>query len=142
MKNVKDILAKKGSTIWSIGPDQSVFEAVKLMAEKRIGALMVLDDGELCGIVSERDYARSVVLLERASKETLVREIMTSRVVFVEPTQTIQDCMALMTEKRFRHLPVMDEGKLVGVLSMPDLVGAVIADQQYVISQLENYINQ
>jgi len=142
MKIVKELLAKKGSTIWSIAPDESVFEAVSLMAEKRIGVLMVLDKGELCGVVSERDYARRVVLLDRGSKTTLVREIMTARVVFVEPEQTIQNCMALMTEKNFRHLPVMDEGKLVGVLSMTDLVRALLADQEYVIAQLENYINQ
>ncbi|MEE9333649.1 MAG: CBS domain-containing protein [Granulosicoccaceae bacterium] len=142
MKRVKDLLAQKGSTIWSIAPEESVFEAVKLMAEKRIGVLMVLEEGELCGVVSERDYARRVVLLDRGSKTTMVREIMTDRVVFVEPEQTIQDCMSLMTEKHFRHLPVMDEGTLIGVLSMTDLVRAQLADQQYVISQLENYINQ
>lgn len=142
MKKVKDLLANKGSTIWSVTPDVSVFEAVKLMAEKHIGVLMVVEKGELCGVVSERDYARRVVLLDRGSKTTLVREIMTERVVFVEPEQTIQDCMALMTEKSFRHLPVMDDGKLIGVLSMTDLVRALVADQQYVISQLENYINQ
>ncbi len=142
MKKVKDLLANKGSTIWSITPDVSVFEAVKLMAEKRIGVLMVVDNDELCGVLSERDYARRVVLLDRGSKTTLVREIMTKRVVFVEPEQTIQDCMALMTEKSFRHLPVMDDGKLIGVLSMTDLVRTLVDDQQYVISQLENYINQ
>ena len=141
MSKVKDLLAKKGSTIWSIAPDESVFDAVSLMAEKRIGVLMVLDNDELCGVVSERDYARRVVLLDRGSKTTLVREIMTKRVVFVEPEQTIQDCMALMIEKSFRHLPVMNEGKLVGVLSMTDLVRELLADQEYVIAQLENYIN-
>ena len=141
MSKVKDLLAKKGSTIWSIAPDESVFDAVSLMAEKRIGVLMVLDNDELCGVVSERDYARRVVLLDRGSKTTLVREIMTKRVVFVEPEQTIQDCMALMIEKNFRHLPVMNEGKLVGVLSMTDLVRELLADQEYVIAQLENYIN-
>ena len=142
MKRVRDVLAEKGSAIWSISPEDSVFDAVKLMAEKRIGVLMVLENGELCGVISERDYARKVVLLDRGSKKTTVREIMTERVVFIESAQPIEDCMALMTENNFRHLPVMDDGKLVGVLSMTDLVRALLADQQYAISQLERYINQ
>ena len=142
MQTVKELLSNKDTAIWSVTPEQSVFEAVALMAEKNIGAVMVLDSGKLCGIVTERDYARSVVLLDRSSKDTTVAVIMSKRIVFVKPEQTVTDCMALMTEKRFRHLPVLDDGNLIGVLSMPDLVQAVLAEQQYVISQLENYISQ
>lgn len=141
METVKELLAHKDSHIWSVTPESSVYDALSLMAEKGVGAVLVIENDELCGILSERDYARKVVLVDRASKSTLVSEIMTSRVVFVEPTQTVDDCMALMTDKRIRHLPVMDNNKVVGVLSIGDLVRAVIAEQQFVISQLENYIS-
>lgn len=141
METVKELLAHKESHIWSVTPDSSVYDALSLMAEKGVGAVLVIENDELCGILSERDYARKVVLADRASRSTLVNEIMTSRVVFVEPTQTVDDCMALMTDKHIRHLPVMENDKVVGVLSIGDLVRAVIAEQQFVISQLENYIS-
>jgi CBS domain-containing protein len=142
MKTVKDLLADKGDQVWSVSPDQSVLEAISLMAEKNVGALMVVQDSSLAGIVSERDYTRSIVLQDRSSKGTTVREIMTENVTTVEPQHTIEDCMTLMTEKSFRHLPVLQDGKLVGVLSMPDLVRAVVAEQQNTISQLKDYISQ
>ncbi len=142
MRTVKDLLAVKGDTVWSVSPDQSVFEALVLMAEKKIGALMVVEDSEIAGILSERDYARSVILMDRSSKTTKVREIMSDKVLSVQPDHTIEACMALMTEKGFRHLPVLQQGKLVGVLSMQDLVRSVVEEQKHVISQLESYINQ
>ena len=142
MKTVKDLLAVKGDQVWSVSPEQSVLEAISLMAEKNVGALMVLQDSSLVGIVSERDYTRSIVLQNRSSQGTTVREIMTENVSSVGPHHTIEDCMTLMTEKRFRHLPVLQEGILVGVLSMPDLVRTVVAEQQNTISQLKDYISQ
>ena len=141
MKTVQDLLSAKGDAVWSIAPDQTVYDAIALMSEKNVGALMVVENGELKGIVTERDYAREVVLRDRSSRTTKVSEIMTGNVTSVTPKQGIDDCMLLMTEKRFRHLPVVDQGKLVGVLSMPDLVRAVVEEQQYVIDQLENYIS-
>jgi CBS domain-containing protein len=116
MKRVKDVLAVKGHDVCSIEPDASVYDAMKLMAHKEIGALMVIEGGNLVGIISERDYARKVILKGRSSKSTQVKEIMTTRVVYTHPQQNIEECMAVMTEKRVRHLPVMDEGRLVGVM--------------------------
>ena len=140
MKLVKHILDTKGSDIWHIAPDDSVLDAIKLMAEKGIGALLVMDGERLSGIVSERDYARKIILQGRSSRETPVREIMTAEVVSTEPLETVEGCMKLMTDRRIRHLPVVEEGKVVGVLSIGDLVKAIIADQQFTIEQLENYI--
>jgi CBS domain-containing protein len=140
MKKVRDILEVKGRSIWSIGPDASVFDALKLMAEKDIGALVVLDAGNLVGIISERDYARKIVLLGRASPTTQVKEIMTSRVACVDPEQNVEECMALVTEKRTRHLPVLENGKLIGLISIGDLVKSIITEQQFIIEQLERYI--
>jgi CBS domain-containing protein len=141
MKTVKELLRNKGYHVWSIGPDASVYEALTLMAEKDVGALLVLDNaGQLVGILSERDYARKIVLKGRTSRETAVREIMTEKVVWVRPDQTIEECMALMTNKHIRHLPVMEEGRLLGVISIGDVVKDIISEQEFVIAQLENYI--
>ncbi len=140
MKTVRELLRNKGDQVYSIGPDASVYEALTLMAEKDVGALLVLDSGQLVGILSERDYARKIVLKGKTSRETSVREIMTERVVWVRPDQTIDECMALMTNKRVRHLPVMEESRLVGVISIGDVVKDIISEQEFVIAQLENYI--
>ena len=141
METVKELLRNKGYHVWSIGPDATVYEALTLMAEKDVGALLVLDSaGQLVGILSERDYARKIVLKGKTSRETAVREIMTEKVVWVRPDQTIEECMALMTNKRIRHLPVMEEGRLLGVISIGDVVKDIISEQEFVIAQLENYI--
>lgn len=140
MKTVKQLLQVKGSAVHAIAADASVLDAIKLMAEKGIGALVVLDAGRLAGVVSERDYARKVILHGRSSQDTAVREIMTDEVVTVRSEQTVEDCMALMTDKRIRHLPVVDAGKLAGVVSIGDLVKEVIADREETIKQLESYI--
>ena len=141
MKTVQELLRNKGYHIWSIGPDATVYEALTLMAEKDVGALLVLDNaGQLVGILSERDYARKIVLKGKTSRETPVREIMTEKVVWVRPDQTIEECMALMTNKRIRHLPVQEQGRLLGVISIGDVVKDIISEQEFVIEQLENYI--
>lgn len=140
MKTVRQLLQTKGTDVWSIGPEALVIEALKMMAEKGVGALVVLDAGRVVGILSERDYARKVSLLGKSSKTTPVREIMTEKVVFVRPEQTVEDCMALMTSKRIRHLPVMDGDRLAGVISIGDVVKEVISHQEFLIGQLENYI--
>ena len=140
MKRARDILTVKGHDIWSIEPGASVYDAMKLMAEKEIGALMVMEGAKLVGIISERDYARKVILHGRSSRTTQVREIMTSRVVYAQPEQNIEEYMALMTEKRVRHLPVMEAGELVGVISIGDLVKSIITEQKFIIEQLERYI--
>ena len=140
MKKVRDILEHKGRNVWSIGPEASVFDALKLMAEKDIGALVVLDGGNLVGIISERDYARKIVLLGRASPTTQVKEIMTTDVVCVDPERNVDECMALVTERRVRHLPVLENGKLIGLISIGDLVKSIITEQQFIIEQLERYI--
>ena len=140
MTTVRDLLRIKGNEVWSIAPDASVYEALTLMAEKDIGALLVLDGGQLAGILSERDYARKIVLKGKTSRETAVREIMTGKVMWTRPEQTIEECMALMTNKRIRHLPVLDEGRLIGVISIGDVVKSIISEQEFMIEQLENYI--
>ena len=141
MKNVRDILrSKSGEQIYSVTPDTKVLDAVKLMAEKGVGALLVLQNGQLAGIVSERDYARKVVLMARSSHTAEVREIMTADVICVSPTQSMEYCMELMTEKRLRHLPVVEDGKLIGLVSIGDLVKNIISDQKFMIQQLEQYI--
>jgi len=140
MKKVRDILEVKGRDVWSIGPDASVFDALKLMADKDVGALVVLDGGNLIGVISERDYARKIALLGRASPTTQVKEIMTTDVVCVDPEQNVDQCMALVTEKRVRHLPVLENGKLIGLISIGDLVKSIITEQQFIIEQLERYI--
>lgn len=140
MKIVEQLLSVKSSDIWSIDPDALVFDAITLMAEKGIGALLVVKDQRVVGILSERDYARKVLLKGRSSRQTPVRDIMTADVIFASPEQTVEECMGLMTNKRIRHLPVMAGDRLVGVISIGDLVKAVIADQQETIEQLESYI--
>lgn len=141
MKTVTQLLQAKGREIHSIGQDARVIEALKLMAEKEVGALIVMDGGRLAGIISERDYARKVILHGKSSHDILVREIMTGKVITVHPGQTVEECMALMTAKRIRHLPVADGERLVGVLSIGDLVKEVIAEQEQTIKQLESYIH-
>ena len=141
MKTVEQILDGKGSDVWSITPDASVLEAIKLMAEKEVGALLVMTGEKPVGIVSERDYARKVILKGRSSQKTPIQDIMTTHVVCVSPNQSIEECMALMTEKHIRHLPVMDGERLRGMLSIGDLVKAVIAEQKLVIKELERYIS-
>jgi len=136
MKTVRDILQAKGHEIWSVAPDSTVFDALALMAEKNIGAVMVIEGGRLVGILSERDYARKVILRGRASRDTAVREIMTTRVVHVHPDTLIEECMGLMTDRRIRHLPVMENDRLIGVISIGDVVNTIIAEQRYIISRL------
>jgi CBS domain-containing protein len=140
MKRVRDILEVKGREVWSVEPGVTVFDALKLMAEKEIGALTVMDGERLVGIISERDYARKVILLGRSSLTTAVKEIMTHPVVCTHPAQPIEECMALVTDKRVRHLPVIEEGKIVGLISIGDLVKSIITDQKFIIEQLERYI--
>ena len=132
--------SKADQTVYSIAPAASVFDAVKSMADKGIGALLVMEGETIVGLITERDYARKTVLMGRSSKETPVREIMTSPVMYVGPDQTSEECMALMTENRLRHLPVLDGGKLVGLISIGDLVKDIISEQRFVIEQLEHYI--
>jgi CBS domain-containing protein len=141
MKTVEQILAGKAQRLLSVPPDETVFDALKMMAEHEIGALVVLDGERLVGIFSERDYARKVILFGKSSKETLVREIMTDRVLCVRPDQTVDQCMALMTDKRVRHLPVLDHKKVIGVISIGDVVKEVISEQRFMIEQLEHYIH-
>lgn len=141
MKSVRQLLDAKGHDVWSIHPDASVFEAIELMATRSIGALIVIEDAGPVGMVSERDYARKVILKGRSSRQTPVREIMTTRVVYAKIDQTVEECMALMTEKRIRHLPVMDGDELTGVISIGDLVKSIIDEQQFIIEQLEQYIS-
>ena len=141
MKTVAQLLRGKGHEVLSVSPETSVLDALRVMAEKNIGALLVVEGDGLVGIFSERDYARKVVLKGKASKETPVREVMTSPVLYVRPEQTIEDCMALMTDKHVRHLPVLqDERRLVGVISIGDVVKNIIAEQEFMIEQLQNYI--
>jgi CBS domain-containing protein len=141
MKTVARILeAKQIKAVYSIAPDARVLDAVKLMAEKRVGALLVMEGKQVTGIITERDYARKVVLLGRSSAETPVRDIMSAPVMYVRSCQTNDECMALMTENRLRHLPVIDDGELVGMISIGDLVKDTISEQQFIIEQLEHYI--
>ena len=140
MKTVDNLLKKKGSQIWAIGPDASIYEAVSMMAEKGIGALLVMEGEQLNGIISERDYARKVILAGKSSRQTPVRDIMTTAVLCAKLEQSVEQCLALMTDKRIRHLPVADGGKVVGLVSIGDLVKEIIAEQQFIIEQLEHYI--
>ena len=141
MKTAAEILkSKPDPAVYTIAPTATVLDAVTLMARKSIGALLVTDDERIVGIITERDYARKIILLGRASKETLVSVIMTAEVMYVRPDHTSEECMALMTENRVRHLPVMDDGKLIGMLSIGDLVKDIISEQRFTIEQLEHYI--
>jgi CBS domain-containing protein len=140
MRSVADLLHAKGNQVWAVAPDQTVLDALRLMAEKEVGALLVTSGDEVVGIVSERDYARKIILKGKSSETTPVREVMSSEVTAVSPKQSVEECMAVMTEKRIRHLPVLEGGKLVGIVSIGDLVKAVIEEQQFTIRQLEHYI--
>lgn len=140
MKTVKDILHAKGHDVWSIAPDATVFDALTLMAHQNIGALTVMEGDQLVGIISERDYARKVILQGKTSRTALIREIMSSPVICVRPHQTVEECMALLTGRRIRHLPVIEDARIVGIVSIGDLVKSIIAEQQFIIEQLENYI--
>jgi CBS domain-containing protein len=140
-RTVDQVLARKPQRLLSVAPDASVFEALTLLARHDVGALVVIDGERLVGIFSERDYARQVVLQGKTSRETRVRDIMTQKVVCVRPDQNLHDCMVLMTERRIRHLPVLDQKKVVGVISIGDVVKEVIAEQQLMIEQLEQYIH-
>ena len=140
MNRVKDILRNKGDQIWSVSADATVRDALQEMADKNIGAVLVMDRGHLAGIFSERDYARKVVLQGRRSDETLVREVMTSQVVGVRPDDTVDECMAIMTDRRIRHLPVVEGGEVSGIVSIGDVVKSIISEQQFLIEQLELYI--
>ena len=141
MKTVAQLLRAKPHSILSVAPDTAVFRALQLMAENNVGALLVLDGSTLVGIFSERDYARKVILVGKSSKETQVREIMSSHVLYVRPQQTIEDCMALMTDKHVRHLPVLEEHRVIGVISIGDVVKSIISEQEFMIEQLQNYIS-
>jgi CBS domain-containing protein len=140
MTTIGKLLDQKGSQVWSIPPDSTVYDALRLMAERDIGALLVIKGERLVGILSERDYARKVILQGKSSMKTAVREIMTERVIVISPQNTLEEAMALMTEKHLRHLPVVVDENVVGVVSIGDLVKAKIADQRFIIEQLERYI--
>ena len=139
-RTVRQLLQEKGHAVWSIGPDDSVFDALRLMADRDVGSLVVVVDGAAVGVFTERDYARKVILLGRASKDRAVREVMTTSLITVSPDATLPDCMRLMTENRVRHLPVLDNGEQVGLVSIGDVVKAVMAEQQFLIEQLQEYI--
>jgi CBS domain-containing protein len=142
MKLVAQILrSKPDPTVHAVAPTASMFDALKLMAEKNIGALLIMEGETIVGMVSERDYARKIALFGRSSKETPVRDVMTYPVMYVGPQQSTEECMALMTEKRLRHLPVLDDGKLIGLISIGDLVKDIISEQNFVIEQLQRYIS-
>ena len=140
-ETVASILKKKGDAIWSVQPTATVYEAIALMAEKSVGALLVVSDGKLVGIISERDYARKVVLQRRSSSDTLVREIMTGSVVTVTPDHSVENCMKMITEHRVRHLPVLAGEQLLGVISIGDLVNSIITEQAETIGHLHTYIS-
>ncbi len=142
MASVKQVLQGKGHDVWSVGPETSVYDAIEVMADKEVGALVVIEGDTLVGVFTERDYARKIALEGRSSRDTKIKEIMTSRVAYVRPEQSVAECMALMTEKRIRHLPVMDGEKLLGIISIGDLVKSIIEEQQHVIEQLEQYISR
>jgi CBS domain-containing protein len=140
MMTVNDLLNEKGRDVWTISPEAKVYDALKLMADKDIGSLVVTSDKELVGILSERDYARKVVLRGKTSLDTPVKEVMTGNVYYVDPETTTKECMALMTKNRIRHLPVLQKGKLIGIISIGDIVKSIIAQQKIAIDHLENYI--
>lgn len=141
METIGQLLERKGRDIWSIGPDASVYESIQMMADKGVGALVVMEGKRVAGIISERDYARKVVLKDRSSRDTRISEIMTTDLVYGRPDQSVQEGLTVMTEKRVRHLPIMNGEELVGVVSIGDLVKEIIAEQQQMISQLEQYIS-
>lgn len=140
MVTVKQMLEEKGSEVWTISPEATVYEALKIMADKDIGALIVVQNDQVVGIISERDYARKVMLRAKSSLDTPVKDIMSTEIYYVEPEVSAEECMALMTEKRIRHLPVMENGKLIGVISIGDAVKSIISTQKVTIEHLQNYI--
>jgi CBS domain-containing protein len=141
MTTVKHVLDNKGNDVHFIHPDASVFDALKLMAENDIGSLVVLEDDKLVGIITERHYAREIVLKGKTSPGTLVRDIMSTKVICARPDQPVEECMAVMTARAVRHLPVLEQGRLVGIVSIGDMVKSVIGDQKFIIEQLEHYIH-
>ena len=141
MQTIRDILKIKGTDVWCVEPDATVYDALQRMAEKEVGALVVTEGSQVVGLISEREYARKVVLEGRTSPTMLVKEIMISPVVYIHLDQAIEECMSLMTEKRTRHLPVIEDGKLVGLISIGDIVKSIIADQQFLIEQLVRYVS-
>jgi CBS domain-containing protein len=140
MKTVKQLLQEKGLDIQSIRPDETVFDAMQLMAATNVGALLVMKDGNLVGLLTERDFSRKSYLLDKPVKDMLVNEIMTRQVAYVDPDYTLQDCMALVTEMRVRHLPVLENGRVIGIISIGDLVKDTILEHEFIINQLERYI--
>lgn len=140
MRNVRDILREKGTALYSISPDATVYDALKLMAEKNVGALVVFDGDRMVGMISERDYARKIVLKNKFSRETKVKEIMTAEVITVTPALNLEQCMELITEKRMRHLPVVENDRVVGIISIGDIVKGIIEHKEFIIGQLESYI--
>ena len=141
MATIRQLLDKKGHEVFSVRPDETVYDSIKKMADKNVGSLTVMEGDKLVGIITERHYARNVVLKGRASPKTLVRDIMETNVVFARPDQSVEDCMAIMTEKAVRHLPVIEQGKVVGMISIGDLVKDIISDQTFVIDQLVHFIH-
>ena len=141
MTSVRQLLDRKGRQVFSVAPGTPVLEAIRTMAERHVGALLVMEGEKLSGIVSERDYARKVILMGRSSADTPVRDIMTAAVITVQPETPVEKCMQIMTERRVRHLPVIESGRVVGMISIGDLVKAVMAEQQQQIEQLESYIH-
>lgn len=139
--HVRDLLESKGREVWTISPEVTVFEALEQMAARNVGALVVVEEDAVVGVFSERDYARKIILKDRTSRSTPVREIMSKKVLFVQPDQSVAECMALMTEKHNRHLPVLDGQRLVGIISIGDVVQSIISDQAFTIDQLERYIS-
>jgi CBS domain-containing protein len=141
MINVRDLIRKKGGQVFSVKPDDTVLEAMKLMAEKNTGAVLVMEGGKVTGILSERDCVRKVDILGKTSKSTQVQEIMTGKVLYVEASQSMDECMAIMIDKNIRHLPVYEDGKLLGLISVRDVLKEVVDFQKFMISQLEHYIS-
>ena len=140
MTTIAQLLNTKGNQVWSVKPEASIFEALEIMSEKEIGALLVMEDGKLTGIFSERDYARKVILKGKSSKETLVEELMTKKVFYIDSQNTINDCRAMMTAKRIRHVPVIEDNQVVGIVTIGDVVNQIISEQEVTINHLENYI--
>ncbi len=140
MTTVHQLISVKGNEVWTVGPDETVYAAIQMMADKDVGSLLVMDGHKLIGIITERHYARDIILKGKASPSTLVRDIMARSVVCARPVQTIDECMDLMTRHRVRHLPVLEKGKVIGIVSIGDVVKCIIDDQRFLIGQLENYI--